>query len=91
MRSRFSKHPSQFVDHTRRRRERTFRSATAFSPRPLGTDLSDLEDIAVLGAHVRPRSLTAPSPTTSKHTGAGQHQAPGIRPGPAHLMVDGTR
>ena len=59
----------------RRRRERTFRSATAFSSRPLGTDLSDLEDIAVLGAHVRPRSLTAPptrppagrpNPTTSR-------------------------
>ena len=56
MRSRFSKHPSQFVDHTRRRRERTFRSATAFSRRPLGTDLSHLQDIAVLAEKVRSRS-----------------------------------
>ena len=56
MRSRFSKHPSQFVDHTRRRRERTFRSATAFSRRPLGADISHLQDIAVLVEEVRPRS-----------------------------------
>ena len=56
MRSRFSKHPSQFVDHTRRRRERTFRSATAFSRRPLGADISHLQDIAVLAEKVRSRS-----------------------------------
>ena len=60
MRSRFSKHPSQFVDHTHRRRERTFRSATAFYRRPLGTDLSHLQDIAVLAAQVRSRSPPAP-------------------------------
>jgi len=65
MRSRFSKHPSQFVDHTRRRRERTFRSATAFSRRPLGTDLSHLQDIAVLAAQVRSRSPPAPPKQTA--------------------------
>ena len=65
MRSRFSKHPSQFVDHTRRRRERTFRSATAFSRRPLGTDLSHLQDIAVLAEKVRSRSPPAPPKQTA--------------------------
>ena len=67
MRSRFSKHPSQFVDHTRRRRERTFRSATAFYRRPLGTDLSHLQDIAVLAEKVRSRS-----PVGSADTGTNR-------------------
>lgn len=62
MRSRFSKHPSRFVDRTRRRRERTFRSATAFSRRPLGAGISHLQDIAVLAEKVRSRfSPTSPS------------------------------
>ena len=54
------KHPSRFVDRTRRRRERTFRSATAFSRRPLGADISHLQDIAVLAEKVRSRSRPAP-------------------------------
>lgn len=72
MRSRFSKHPSQFVDHTRRRRERTFRSATAFSRRPLGTDLSRLQDIAVLAAQVRSRS---PAETDSEQNPSRRRRA----------------
>jgi len=56
MRSRFSKHPSRFVDRTRRCRERTFRSATALSRRPLGAGISHLQDIAVLAEKVRSRS-----------------------------------
>ena len=61
MRSRFSKHPSRFVDRTRRCRERTFRSATALSRRPLGAGISHLQDIAVLAEKVRSRfSPTSP-------------------------------
>ena len=100
MRSRFSKHPSRFVDRTRRRRERTFRSATALSRRPLGAGISHLQDIAVLAEKVRSRSPTLPARPAD--AGSGQNPArrrrrrpiprhPGTRPGPVHLMVDGTR
>ena len=99
MRSRFSKHPSRFVDRTRRCRERTFRSATALFRRPLGAGISHLQDIAVLAEKVRSRSPTLPARPAD--AGSGQNPArrrrrrtprhPGTRPGPVHLMVDGTR
>ena len=65
------------IDRIHRRRRRTSGSATAFSPKSLEAELSHLRDIAVLDAHVRPRSPPAglgPSPTPLKRADAGQRR-----------------
>ena len=91
----------------RRHRRRTFRMRTASSQRRRRPDTSRSPRIAVLTTKVRPQSPSSPPARALSSTWAGmpphppmldgaeacrrRHPRPGTQPGPAHLVVGGTR